>query len=182
LGLVFLFTLLLIFGFPILSMLPLILYHKSILSTLFYKAIMNNKQINSFSIIKETLKYYKITIVSIISILVVLLAFLKLGTIPGIFSIITIILIYFGFISINLFQSIPEKNLNELVSYEQASKICSNSGLKKIDKDSSLIGRFFRITIGFYVGIVEWFLSLFIEQKGGSISNELKKINKLYNK
>jgi len=158
LGLSILFTFFLIFGFPLVSIIPLILYHKSILSTLFYKGIMNGKQVNSFNIIKETLIHYKITIVTIISILVVLFSFLKLGALSGLFSIMTIALIYYGVISINIFQPIPEKNLTESVSYKQATKTCSSKIESKHKK---------------------WFFGLFGGQNGGNLTKELKKIGKM---
>jgi hypothetical protein len=152
-----LFTFLLIFGFPFVSTIPLLFYHNALLSTIFYKAIMNGKQITSFTIIKETLKYYKLIIVSVISLFVVLSSFLSLGVIPGIFSVLTLILIYYGFISIDIFKSIPEKNLSESVSYKQAIKTCSFKIEPKHKK---------------------WFFGLFGGQTGGDITKELKKIGK----
>jgi hypothetical protein len=157
-GLAILFTILLIVGFAFFSIFPLIFYHKTILTTIFYKAIMNGKGITSFTIVKETLKYYKITIVSIISLFVILLAFSKLGTIPGIFSLATLGLIYWGIISIDIFKPINETNLTPMVSYEQATKKCTFTKSK---------------------GEKHGFLyNLLIGQKGGNLTKELKKINK----
>ena len=84
-------------------------------------------------------------------------AFSSLGVIPGIFSIITLILIYYGFISIDIFKSIPEKNLSESVSYKQATKICA----PKIETKHK-----------------KWFFGLFGGQTGGDLTSELKKIGK----
>jgi hypothetical protein len=156
-GLAILFTILFFVGLPFVSMIPLIFYHKSLLSTLFYKGIMNGKQVSSFTIVKETLKYYKISIVSIINIFVILLAFSNLGLIPGIFSIVTLSLIYYGVISINIFQSIPEKNLSPSVSYKQADKKCGTQIKPKHKK---------------------WFFGLFGGQSGGDLTKQLKKIGK----
>lgn len=153
-----LFVFILIIGFPIVSSLPMIFFHNSILSTLFMKALMNGKQITSFTIIKETLKYYKLTIVSIISIFVVLLAFSRLGPIPGIFSIAILGLIYWGVISIELFNPIKESNLSESVSYNQAIKKCPIIN-KNIEKQGLLY-------------------NLIFGQKGGNITKQLKKISK----
>lgn len=153
-----LFVFLLIFGFPIVSILPMVFFNISIISTLFMKAIMNGKQISSFSIIKETLKHYKLTIVSIISIFVVLLAYSKLGTVPGVFSIITIGLIYLGIISIDLFNPVKETNLSESVSYNQAVKKCL-----VINKNLEKHGFLYNLIFG---------------QKGGNITKQLKKIGK----
>ena len=153
-----LFVFILIFGFPIVSILPMVFFHNSLISTLLMKAIMNGKQITSFTIIKETLKHYKLSIVYLISIFVVLLAFSRLGAIPGLFSIITILLIYYGIISLNIFESIPEKNLTPSVSYEQATKKCPTSN-KNFEKH------------GFLYNLV-------FGQKGGSITKQLKHIGK----
>ena len=121
-GLAILFVFIIIIGFPIVSILPILVFHNSVISSLFVKAIMNGKQISSFTIIKETLKYYKVIIVSIISLFVILLAFSNLGTLPGIFSILTVGLIYYGLIGLDIFKSIPESNLSPLVSNKQAIK------------------------------------------------------------
>jgi flagellar basal body-associated protein FliL len=156
-GLAILFTILLFVAFPFVSMIPLIFYHKALLTTLFYKVIMNGKQVSSFTIVKETLKYYKISIVSIISLFVILLAFSNLGAIPGIFSILTLALIYYGVISIDIFKSIPEHNLSPSVSYQQAEKKCG----PKIEKKHK-----------------KWFFGLFGGQTGGDLTKQLKKIGK----
>jgi flagellar basal body-associated protein FliL len=158
LGLVILFTCLLIFGFPFVSIIPVVFYHNSLISTLFLKAIMNGKQISALTIVKETLKYYKLPVISIISLFVVLLAFANLGAIPGILSIVVLMLIYYGGLSNNLFQPIPEKNLSPAVSYEQAIKKC-------IDKSRS----------GRKHGLL---YNLLFGQKGGNITSQLKKISK----
>jgi len=157
-GIAISFVFLLIFGFAFVSVIPLMFYHKAILTTLFYKAMMNGKQITSFTIVKETLKYYKLIVVSIISLFVILLAFSKLGVVPGIFSIITLGLIYWGILAIDLFKPINETNLTPVVSYNQATKKCSFVEPKK-EKHGFLY-------------------NLFLGQKGGNLTKELKKINK----
>ena len=158
-GLAILFVFIIIFGFPIVSILPILVYHNSIISTLFIKAIMNGKKISSFTIIKETLKYYKVPIVSVMSLFLVLLAFSKLGTVPGVFSILTIGLIYYGLIGLDIFKSIPESNLSPSVSYEQAIKKCKAPEIKKLDEGN-------------------YFYNLIFGQKGGNIAKDLKKIGK----
>jgi hypothetical protein len=112
------------------------------------------------TIIKEVLKNYKITIVTIISIFLVLLAFSNLGTVPGVFSILTVALIYWGVISINIFKPVSEQHLTEAVSYDQAKKTCTNKGEHKSKS---------------------WF-DIFGGQKGGNITKELKKLAKTHNK
>jgi len=156
-GLVILFIILFFFAFPLLSFIPFVIIFYTLFSCLFYKGVLNGKSISSFSLIKEVLKYYKISIVTIISIFVVLLAFSKLGTIPGIFSIITVALIYWNFISIDIFKPITETNLSPATSYEQAKKTC-------ILKDSLKKHGFL--------------YNLLLGQKGGNITKELKKISK----
>lgn len=120
---------------------------------------MNGKQITSFTIIKETFKYYKLTIVSVISIFIVLLAFSRLGTIPGIVSIVTLGLIYWGIIGIDIFNPIKETNLSESVSYNQAVKKCPVIN-KNVEKSHSFL------------------YNLIFGQKGGNITKQLKKIGK----
>jgi hypothetical protein len=144
--LVILYIVIFFIGMPIFMMVPLITLLYCRLSCLFYKGKLNGKPVSSFSIVLELLKHYKVSIVSLISLFVVLNAFTKLGPVPGAFSILTIILIYFGIININIFKSIPEKNLSPSVSYDQAIKKCPNKStalygggnitkqLKKINK------------------------------------------------
>lgn len=157
-GLVILFIILFFIGFPVIAFIPFVIIFYTTFSCLFYKGILNGKSITSFSIIKEVLKYYKITIVSLISIFVVSLAFSKLGTAPGIFSLITIGLIYWGIISIDIFKPIPETNLTPSVSYEQAKKTCS-----------------VKVAPLKHHGFL---YNLLFGQKGGNITKELKKIGK----
>jgi hypothetical protein len=160
LGLIFLFIILFFIGFPLLSFIIFILFSWCILSCLSYKSLYNSKDINVGTIIKEVIKYYKIPIVSLISLFIITYAFSKLGNIQGIFSIITLLLIYFGFLKFDLFKSINEENLTSLVSYKQAKKTCSFKN-NNIKKSSSLLG------------------SLLGIQSGGNITNHLKKINKM---
>ena len=157
LALAILFTILLIVALPIVSILSLLFYHKAIFTTMFYKGMMNGKQASAFRIIIEVFKYYKLTVVSIISLFVILFAFSKLGVVSGIFSIISLGLVYGGIISINLFKRIDETNLSPLVSYDQAEKKCSYTKSK---------------------GEKQGFLYNLLGQKGGNITKELKKIHK----
>lgn len=149
---------LLIFCFPIVSILSMISFHNTIISTLFMKAIMNGKQISGFSIIKETFKHYKLTILLIICILVVLLAFLNLGVIPGLFAGLTVVLIYLGVLGIDIFTPVKEINLSESVSYDQSIKKCPI-----IYKNEKKHGLLYNLVFG---------------QKGGDITKQLKKIGK----
>jgi len=157
-GLVILFIILFFVAFPFISFIPFVTIFYCFFSCLLYKGILNGKSITALTIIKEVLKYYKITIVSIISVFLVLLAFSKLGTVPGVFSIITVLCIYWGVISIDIFKPISETNLSTSVSYDQAKKTCS---AKPASKESH--GFLYNLLLG---------------QKGGNITKELKKIGK----
>ena len=158
-GLVILFIFIFFIGFPIISFMPFATVFYTAFSCLLYKGILNGKPISSFSIIIDVLKYYKITIVSLISIFLISLAFSKLGTIPGVFSIITVGLIYWGVISIDIFKPISETNLSPVVSDNQAKKICNFKPLSSGEKHGFLY-------------------NLIFGQKGGNITKQLKRINK----
>ena len=147
--LVFLFIFFIFFGLPFL--IPIFAYHMSLISSLFYKGIMNNKTVTALTIIRNVLKYYKISVVITISVFVILLAFSNLGVIPGVVSILILLLIYFGVITFDMFKPISENNLSPLVPYKQATKICN----RKIKIDSE--GMF----------------------GGGNIAKEIKKVGKI---
>jgi hypothetical protein len=157
-GLVILFAILFIVGLPFVSFIPFATIFLSVLSCLFYKGKMNGKTVTSFSMITEILKHYKLSFVITISIFIVLLAFSKLGAVPGIFSIITVGLIYWGVIGIDIFYPVKETNLSQSVSYEQAVKKCP-----VINKNAEKHGFLYNLVFG---------------QKGGNIAKQLKKIGK----
>jgi hypothetical protein len=92
--------------------------------------------------------------------LVILSAFLKLGTIPGVFSMITLALIYFGIITIDIFKPINKEHLSNMVSYNQAKKTCSYNETVK-NKHGALYNMLFGKQSG-----------------GGNITKELKHIGK----
>jgi hypothetical protein len=159
-GLVILFIIAFFLGAGvILSFIPFAIMVLCIINAVSYKALLNGKKAYSFTIIKEVLKYYKLTIVSIFSLFIISLAFSKLGSVVGVFSIITICLIYWGVIAINIFQPIPEINLSPVVSYEQAIKKCV-----LIKPKANKHGFLYNLIFG---------------QKGGNITKELKKINNI---
>lgn len=163
-GLVILFSTLFFFAFPFftypfISILAGLSMSWCIFSCITYKAKLGGKIISAMPIIKDTFKYYKTIIMSIISVFVVLSAWSKLGPISGIFSIITLLLIYFGIISIDLFNPSNKENLSKIVSDVQAKKTCvfTESGNK--EKHGLLYG-------------------LLFGQKGGNIIKEIKEIGK----
>jgi hypothetical protein len=89
------------------------------------KGTMNNKNVGPFSIVKDVFRYYKVIITVLITISVILNAFGILGTVPGLFSIATVALIYFGIVGINLYDPINPGNVTAVVSDEQFVKFCA---------------------------------------------------------
>lgn len=159
-GLVFLFFILFWVVLISLPVLPFITMCLTIFTGVNYIGVINGKSANSLTIIKDIFKYYKVTIMSIFSFFVIISAFANLGTIPGIFSIITLGLIYTGIISIDLFKGSSEEGLTKLSSYEQAKKVCNFTTPKKEQH-----GLLYNLVFG--------------NQSGGkNLTKELKKIGK----
>jgi hypothetical protein len=151
--------LLLIPFIPFISPIVMLICIGTILSC---KGEMNSKSVSIMSIIKDVFKYNKVTISSIISLFVVLCAFANLGGLAGGLSILTVILIYFGMVSIDIFNSINEENMSKVTSYEQAKKTC------KVAKS---------------VEIMNFFKSLNPFSGGGKkLTDEIKKLGKQINK
>jgi len=161
-GLVILFAILFFFSLPFISIIAFLAISWSTLSIILYQSEMNGKNISAAKIIQDTFKYYKTTIMGILSFFVIISAFSKLGMISGIFSIITLILIYFGIISIDLFKTVNKDNLSPLVSFNQAKKTCS---YKEIPKEKH--------------GLLH---ELLFGQKGGNIVKEIKEAGKRLSK
>ena len=146
----------LLFTLPVL---PFLTMAWCVFSSIGFNGEMNDKTVTALTIIKDLFKYYKVTIMSILSFFVVISAFSNLGTIPGIFSMIVLILIFWGIISIDLFKTIDPENLSKLVSNNQAKKVCS---FKEATKSKH----------GFLYNLI-------FPQKGGEqLVKELKKIGK----
>jgi hypothetical protein len=154
-----------IFIFPLFIIIPIICYHIVLFSTMSYKAFLNDERISFSKIIVETLKYYKVTIVSLIIVSIILLAFSKLGVIFGVTFIVTVLLVYTGFIPIDILKDlskpIPEKNLSPLVSYDMADKKC-------IEEHTETKLGLFRRAFNFLTG----------QKGGGNITKDLKKLSK----
>ena len=163
-GLVILFTILLFVVAPyvwfgVVSMIFVLL---TIVS---YTGSMNNKNIGIFDIVLELLKFYKVSVVTIICLFVISSAFTTLGVTSGFMGIIVLFLIWYGLISINLFNKTNSINLTPLVSDEQASKSgCSSITSEKKEKHGLLYNL------------------IFGGQTGGSITKDLKKLNKHMNR
>jgi hypothetical protein len=164
--LVFIFFILFwILLFTITPILSIIIFYICFFMSLAYKGEIDGKKITIFTIIQDIFKYYKVTMTIIISVMIVLSAYSHLGVLPGVFSILTVLLIYFKFIPINIFESIKATNLSPLSSFEQATKKCNPVHGYKPKTFSELFGNFFDVN-----------------QKGGGIGRELKKLNKKINK
>jgi hypothetical protein len=156
---VILFFVLFFFSIPLFSVVAFLSMTWCIFSCITCTSELNGKPVTSIAVIQDVYKYYKLLIMVILSVFIVLSAFSNLGTIPGVFSIITLFLIYWGTISIDIFKPIAKDNLTPLVGYKQAKKTCS-SDLKPKEKHGLLY-------------------NLIFGQKGGdNISKDLKKIGK----
>jgi hypothetical protein len=159
-GLIILFIILFWVVLISLPVLPFITLCLTIFTSINYIGVINDKSANALTIIKDIFKYYKITFMSIFSFFVIISAFANLGTIPGVFSIITLGLIYWGIISIDLFKETSEEGLSKLASYDQAKKVCNFTEAKKDNH-----GLLYNLVFG--------------NQSGGkNLAKELKKIGK----
>ena len=161
--LVMLFIFVFFIGFPFLSIIVFFTIVWCVFSCIAYKANMGGNIISVAPIIQDVFKYYKIPIMGFFSFLVIVIAFTKLGTTPGIFSVITLMLIYYGIITIDMFSPIAKDNLSKVVSYEQAKKTCD---FKPVEKEKH--------------GLLSDLL--FGKQSGGNITKQLKKISKTITK
>jgi hypothetical protein len=85
-----------------------------------------------------------------------------LGTIPGVFSIITLGLIYWGILSINIFKSVAEDGVTPLSSYDQAKKVCNYT-----EGNKEKHGLLYNLLIGSDS-----------QKGGGNLLKKLKKISK----
>jgi hypothetical protein len=110
-----------------------------VFSCISYQAVINGKNVTSVAVVQDIYNYYKVLIMSIFSFFVIVSAFAKLGTIPGVFSIVTLILIYWGIISIDIFKPITKENLSPLTSYKQAKKTCSDDIKPKVSEKHGLL-------------------------------------------
>ena len=124
---------------------------------------MNNKNIDFFDIILNVLKFYKVSILTIICVIVISSAFATLGPVPGFMGVVVLFLIWYGLISINLFNSTKPTNLTPLVSNEQATRTsCSSSSTQSEKKEKH--GLLYNLIFG--------------SQTGGGVTKDLKKLNK----
>jgi hypothetical protein len=159
--LVFLFFILFwIVLFTVTPVLCIIIFYMCFFMTLGYKGEIDNKKATVLTIIQDVFKYYKVTMTTIFSVMMIISSFSNLGAISGVFSMLTILLIYFNFIPIKVFESIKATNLSPLSSFEQAFKKCSGSSGNRPATFFELFEKFFDI------------------KKGGGIGRELKKLHR----
>jgi hypothetical protein len=157
--LVFVFSILFWIG---LSLIPPLIMAICVFTTLSCKGEMNNKVVSVLSIIKDVFKYNKLTVSSVITFFVILCAFANLGGLAGGLSILTVVLIYFGILSIDIFNPINEDNLSNIVSYDQAKRTC------KVQKEFEMKS--------FFKSMMPW------SGGGKKLTHEIKKIGSKLNK
>jgi len=149
--------------FTVTPVLSIGIFYMCLLMSFGYKGEIDNKKASIFTIIQEMFKHYKVSMTVIFSIMVIISAFSNLGAVSGAFSMLTVLLIYFKFIPINIFESIKATNLSPLSSFEQAYKKCEYTVKNYPVTFSNLFNNFFD------------------NKKGGGIGRELKKLNKKMN-
>jgi len=140
--LVFLFSILFWVGLLVIPFIPFIapIVMLICIFTIFsFKGVMNNNVVSVSAVIAGIFKYNKIIVASIITFFVILCAFANLGGLAGGISILVVCLIYFGIISIDIFNPINEENLSKLVSYDQVKKTCK---ISKVFEMKSFINSF----------------------------------------
>jgi hypothetical protein len=93
------------------------------LGCLMYNSNFNNELISGFGLLVYVFDYYKVTIATVFSILLISSTINSLGIEFAIFLIITVILIYYNKIPINIFNKMAESNLSPVTSFNQATKI-----------------------------------------------------------
>lgn len=145
--------------FTFMPLLPFIVFFMCFFFSLGYKGEINNEKVSLGHIIKNIFKHYKVTLMVIFTIFIVLSAFSNLGTTAGVFSIVTVVLIYFNIIPIKLFESYTPSNLTPVISFEQAQKKCIATNRKP-------------------KSFIDNMQNFFDIQKGGTITKELKKLGK----
>jgi hypothetical protein len=129
----------LLFTFISIPMFVAIVFYICLFMTFGYKGVIDNKKVSILTIMHDTFKHYRVTITVIFTINIILKAFNILGVLPGVFSILTVLLIYFNVIRINVFKSTQLKNVTPLSNFDQAEKICE--GVLKQHQNGGGIGK-----------------------------------------
>jgi hypothetical protein len=147
-----------LFTMPVFFFLSFLLMLWTIFTSITYKSEMNGKKTTAGTIIQDVFKYYKVPFMGIFSLFIIISSFSKLGAASGIFSIITLILIYFGIISIDTFNPVNNDNMSPITSFDQAKKTCSFKPQSTNSKQ------------GFLYNLIKG---------GGNISKEIKNASKI---
>ena len=130
-----------------------------------YNGYLDGKPSGISSIIKGVFSNYKVYISILLSLIVITTAYSILGSAAGIGAIITVILMYFGIIAINMYSPIPEKNLTVAVPIVEATKVYTPVEEHETHEEGGFFSSFFGV------------------RKGGSkLTSKLKNFNKLYSK
>lgn len=129
----------LLFTFVSIPMFVAFVFYICLFMTFGYKGVIDNKKVSILTIMHDTFKHYKVTISVIFTINIISKAFNILGLLPGIFSILVVLLIYFNVIRINVFKSTQLKNATPLSNFDQAEKICE--GVIKHSQNGGGIGK-----------------------------------------
>jgi len=145
---------------PISFILSIVLLISGVISIGLYKANYNNEKVTFLAIVKDIFKYYKFTIMAVFSYYIVSKAWTNLGQTSGLFCLLVVACIYFGWITIDMFKSIKETNLSPLIDdYEAAHKKCISTEVCQVNPGGS--GGLF----SFFSG-------------GGNITRKLKNMSK----
>jgi hypothetical protein len=160
---VFMFCILFIFSLPVLSIFAAFAIAWAGFSCFFYKANLNGKMVNALDIIQNEFKYFKIPFIWTFSILLIISAFSRLGPLFGFLSIVSLMLIKYNIIPLDLFAPLPKDifikdGFTSLVKNVHQAKRSSNF----TEPTKSKHGFLYNLLIG---------------QKGG-ITNDLKNLSK----
>ncbi len=126
------------FGFMVLLYVPIIVFYWCLFTYMLFTSEMKVrktsgtkveeewKEMSGFTVVANVLKYYKMIIMILFSLMFVKDSFKVLGEMPGIFSILVILLIYFDVIPIHLFTSeVPPTD--DLFEVEKKFRIAKKS-------------------------------------------------------
>lgn len=135
-GLVILFSVILFLAFPFVAIVAIILISFTLLSCGSYKSVLNGQTITCVKVIQDVFKNYKVSVMVILSAFVVLFALKNLGSLSALFALLTLGLIYFGVLTISIFNPVKlSEQLTDLTSYDQADrKKCFNKEQKSKNK------------------------------------------------
>ena len=118
-----------VYGYKYFAILPGFIFTYCVFSCFFYRAKMNGKNMSAFRVVMNILSNYKLPIVILSCLAMVILSFIMLGTVPAIFGIFVLIMIFMRIIPINLFTTVPLSGLTPMSesdsNYTQAKKTCN---------------------------------------------------------